>query len=291
LAALGQADGKDANTDPTGFLSALGPLLQRGFVPPGTSPKGGFDEAFCTEMQHNADECKRRENRMGPVGQQITGTTGQTGAFDDCSRLYSRFAGMCRMNVNQRPQIAKASLPKSASPPAAKPTTAATAPPPAPPKPACPAGTTPTKDGYCISAGQNYCGGGMACSSGMNCLSGGRCMYANGCFPGDIDIGDKCIPSGSVQCSPTTYCNPGEYCIDANTCGGGPPPTGPICGHGKRANAGFAYNPYTGGSYNPQRYKLCGTKLCDVRSECGNNTCVSPYHQTAVPRQGAGRVQ
>ncbi len=293
LAALGQAEGKDATADPTGFLSGLGALLQRGFAPPGTSPKGGFDAAFRAQMQHNADVCKQRENNMGPVGQQTTGTTGQTGAFDDCSRLYSRFAGMCRMNVNQRPQIAKASLPKAAAPPAASPppTNASSAPPPAPPKPACPPGTTPTKDGYCLSAGQNYCGGGMACSNGLTCRNAtGRCFYANGCYPDEVRFPNSCAPPGAVDCGDGKHCQPGEYCKGDGNCGGGPPATGPLCG-GVRATAGYLCVPDGSSSYNPRTSKLCSTAVCDVRDECGENTCLSPFHQTAVPRQGAGRAQ
>lgn len=42
LAALGQAGGKDPGIDPTDFLNALRPLLNKGFAPPGAGPKGGF---------------------------------------------------------------------------------------------------------------------------------------------------------------------------------------------------------------------------------------------------------
>ncbi len=293
LAALGQAEGKDASADPTAFLSALGALLQRGFTPPGTPAKGGFDAAFCTQMQNNADECKRRENRMGPIGQQVTGTTGQTGAFDDCSRLYSRFAGMCRMNVNQRPQIARASLPKGVAPPAAPtpPTNASSAPPPAPPKPACPAGMTPTKDGYCLGAGQTYCGGGMACGDGMTCQAEGRCSYASGCLPDRIKNprSGACIPAGYTTCANGGSCPPGEQCT-ATGCEGGDY-SGPDCG-GWRTRAGWVCHPFRANvAYDPRIWKLCGTATCDVRDECGNNACLSPYHQTAVPRQGAGRAR
>jgi len=138
LAALGQAEGKDAGTDPTAVLNGLGPLLTKGFAPPGAAPKGGFDQAFCAQMENNAQVCKTRWDKMvscpaNPqqpcLPQDNANMTGQAGAFGECYKLYSSFAGMCRMNVNQRPQIAKASLPKP-PPPAPKPA------PPAAPKPA-----------------------------------------------------------------------------------------------------------------------------------------------------------
>jgi hypothetical protein len=295
LAALGQAEGKDANVDPTGFLSGLGPLLQRGFNPPGASPKGGFDAAFCAQMQHNADVCKQRENNMGPVGQQVTGTTGQTGAFDDCSRLYGRFAGMCRMNVNQRPQIAKASLPRSAAPPPAaaapKPTTATSAPPPAPAKPACPAGTTANEDGYCLGAGQKYCGGGMTCSDGMRCGKAGHCITANGCDSGYVNINHFCIPAGDVPCDGGRYsCPAGESCNGHGGCHGGNYSGGPMCANGNRTRAGWVCLP-SGTSYDPSRFKMCGSTLCSIADDCGDNECLGSVHQTAVPRQGAGRAR
>jgi hypothetical protein len=149
LAALGHAEGKEARVDPTAFLSALGPLLNKGFAPPGAAPKGGFDQAFCAQMENNAQICKQRQDDMVscvPTGnaqqpcvqQGNTNTSGQAGAFGDCYMLYSRFAGMCRMNVNLRPQIAKASLPKPSPPPpkpsAPKPVTGGSQAPPAPPQ-------------------------------------------------------------------------------------------------------------------------------------------------------------
>ncbi|HEV3025004.1 MAG TPA: hypothetical protein VGX76_21165 [Pirellulales bacterium] len=33
-------------------------------------------------------------------------------------------------------------------------------------------------------------------------------------------------------------------------------------------------------------WKLCGTATCDSREECGNNECLSPYHQSAAIRPG-----
>ncbi|MFI5001217.1 MAG: hypothetical protein ACHQK9_15175 [Reyranellales bacterium] len=294
LAALGHAEGKDASADPTAFLSALGPLLQRGFNPPGTPPKGGFDAAFCAQMQRNADVCKQRENNMGPVGQQATGTTGQTGAFDDCSRLYSRFAGMCRMNVNQRPQIAAASAPKGASPPAAKPTAPqpqqqATAQPPTPAPPLCPGGMKPTKDGYCIGAGQNYCSGGMVCGDGMECYPGGRCFWASHCFPNEKHAGQGyCIPISDTECGEGNSCPPGTYCVSPGVCHGDPAAfSGPDCGSGRPSATGDVCGP-NGTNYNPRQLKVCGTTLCNVMAECGpNNTCVSPYRQTKAVHQGS----
>jgi hypothetical protein len=148
LAALGHAEGKDAGVDPTAFLNGLGPLLNKGFAPPGAAPKGGFAPAFCSQMQNNAQVCKQRQDNMVsciPTGnaqqpcvrQDNTNMSGQAGAFGDCYQLYSRFAGMCRMNVNLRPQIASASLPKP-PPPAPKP-----APPPQAPKPTTGASQAP----------------------------------------------------------------------------------------------------------------------------------------------------
>jgi hypothetical protein len=313
LAALGQAEGKDAGLDPTAFLNALGPLLNKGFAPPGAAPKGGFDAAFCAQMQHNADICKQRQDNMTscvPTGnsqqpcapQDNQNMNGQAGAFGECYALYGRYAAMCRMNVNQRPQIAAASAPKGAAPltakpPAPQPPKQATAqpPPPAPPKPACPAGTTPTKDGYCIGAGQNYCGGGMACSDGMECLtkgqSAGRCSPANGCLANEFSIGNgNCANNGSVVCpGGRTTCPAGAQCsADGQQCFGLAKGT-ERCG-GFVMQPGFRCAP-DGRSYDPRTTKVCGMQICNILTECGDNQCLSPIHQTAVPRQGAGQVQ
>jgi hypothetical protein len=129
LDALASLEGIDRNADPTAFLRGLTPVVQKGFAPPGTSPMGGFDAALCAQAERNAQICKQRQNNMGPIGQAGEGTSGQAGAFNDCYLLYNRFAGMCRMNVNQRPQVAAASAPKAVppakpAPPAPKPTAA-----------------------------------------------------------------------------------------------------------------------------------------------------------------------
>jgi hypothetical protein len=173
LAALAKAEGKDFNLDPTAFLGALGPLMNKGFVPAGTAPKGGFDSAFCAQAQRNADICKQRETNMGTAGQAIgQGTTGQVGAFDDCYRLYSRFAGMCRMNVNMRPQIQKASLPKPAAPPA----------PPPQPKPAAPAAAAqPQMSPQCQQLVSNYVSAAQA-NNGPGAVAGYNALKsAGGC--------------------------------------------------------------------------------------------------------------
>ncbi len=298
LAALGQAGGKDPGIDPTDFLNALRPLLNKGFAPPGAGPKGGFDQAFCAQMENNAQICKQRQDNMGPcvptgnsqqpcAPQNNTNMTGQAGAFGDCYALYSRFAGMCRMNVNQRPQIAAAAAPKGAAPPAAKPPTPA-----APSKPACLAGTKPTNDGYCVGSGQTYCGGGMTCGNGMECFPGGTCFYSNGCFPEDVHIGSACFPPGKVYCPNNVSCEPGGSCNAHGGCTyppGAEPPllTGPDCGGGRGpSKAGYLCAP-DGRAYNPATHKICGSTVCDIRAQCGNNACLSPFHQTKAMRQGS----
>jgi hypothetical protein len=133
LDALAQAAGATRDA----LAGALGPVLQRGFAPAGSAPKGGFSSAACAQMENNAQICKTRRDNMATCVPSAGDPTkcasvdnsaaaeGQSGAFNDCYKLYSRFAGMCRMNVNQRPQIVAASLPKPAPKPA----------PPQPPKP------------------------------------------------------------------------------------------------------------------------------------------------------------
>jgi hypothetical protein len=184
LAALGQAEGKDAAVDPTAFLNGLGPLLNKGFAPPGAAPKGGFDQAFCAQMQNNAQVCKQRQDNMVscvPTGnpqqpclpQDNTNMSGQAGAFGDCYKLYSSFAGMCRMNVNQRPQIAKASLPKPPPPPAPKP---------APPPQAQPqAPQQPQMSAQCQQLVSNYVSAAQA-NDGPRALAGYNALKnAGGC--------------------------------------------------------------------------------------------------------------
>lgn len=134
--ALRDALAQAAGAARSALATALGPVLQRGFAPAGAPPTGGFSAAFCQQMENNAQICKTRQNNMVsciPTGnaqqpcapQDNTSTSGQAGAFGDCYQLYSRFAGMCRMNVNQRPQIAAASAPRTSAPTAqpAKPAT------------------------------------------------------------------------------------------------------------------------------------------------------------------------
>ncbi len=181
LAALGQAEGKNADLDPTAFLNGLGPLLQRGFAPPGTAPTGGFNAraaAACAQLEDHAQICRTRENNMGPYGQTVAGTTGQTGAFDDCYRMYSQFAAMCRMMVKMQPQIAKASLPKAPlpKPPAAPPAKPA---PPVPPKVAAPA--QPQMSPQCQQLVSNYVSAAQA-NNGPAALAGYNALkQAGGC--------------------------------------------------------------------------------------------------------------
>lgn len=265
-------------------------------APPGVAPVDGkavaADPGFqrmCSEARTSFNACAVRRQNMMSMGSGSLGGTGQAGAFWECQKLYAGVLNMCTaIKVQKLPPVAVAA-PSNPVPPGAgqKPgdSSGRSAP---PSHSTCPPGTTLNKDGYCLRADQRYCGNGQMCSDGKVCTSGGRCFYANGCFPGDIRTatGD-CISAGSVDCGNGRYCNPGTYCLPGGGCGGGPPATGPSCSPGFRAPAGNLCTP-TGGTYDPREAKLCGTKVCDIRAECGQDKCLSPIHQTAASRPGGG---
>jgi len=198
LDALAQAAGAARSA----LATALGPVLQHGFAPAGAPPMGGFSAAFCQQMENNAQICKTRQNNMVsciPTGnaqqpcapQDNTSTSGQAGAFGDCYQLYSRFAGMCRMNVNQRPQIAAASAPRTSAP-TAQPAKPATPRPtvnpsaPASPKPTAnaappPAPAQPQMSPQCQQLVSNYVAAAQA-NDGTRALAGYNALKgAGGC--------------------------------------------------------------------------------------------------------------
>jgi len=198
LDALAQAAGAARSA----LATALGPVLQHGFAPAGAPSMGGFSAAFCQQMENNAQICKTRQNNMVsciPTGnaqqpcapQDNTSTSGQAGAFGDCYQLYSRFAGMCRMNVNQRPQIAAASAPRTSAP-TAQPAKPATPRPtvnpsaPASPKPTAnaappPAPAQPQMSPQCQQLVSNYVAAAQA-NDGTRALAGYNALKgAGGC--------------------------------------------------------------------------------------------------------------
>lgn len=208
--ALLDALARAAGAARSALATALGPLLQRGFAPPGAAPQGGFSAAFCAQMENNAQICKTRRDNMAtcvPAAGDPTqcapmdnsgASSGQSGAFNDCYQLYSRFAGMCRMNVNQRPQIAAASLPKSVPPAAKQP-----APPPKPnpnapqassappPKP-----TAPTMSPKCQQLVSDYVAASQA-NNGPKALAGYNALkQAGGC--GVLARVDKPMPAAGA---------------------------------------------------------------------------------------------
>lgn len=153
----------------------------------------------------------------------------------------------------------------------------------------CPSGMSPTGDGYCIAASQTYCGGGNMCADGMQCLPDARCAPANGCFPNEIAVGGgRCAYQGSVVCPcGGTVCPPGRQCsADGQQCLGAARGSG-SCG-GYPLMPGYACN--NGRSYNPATQKFCGLEVCNILAECGQNSCLSPYHQQAAARQTIVRV-
>lgn len=286
LAALERRIGTSTQQNATAFWAALDDLVISNFPPRGAPPVSAAGIAadpnfrrMCDQAAKFENQCRVNQGKMGAVGTTSTSTDLQAGDFNDCANVYGGVLKMCG-----RTTAAAATSPKVASVPAPKPT---------PPPPACPAGTKPTSDGYCISANQNYCGGGMMCGNGMDCLNGGRCFHANGCYPDQTKVGNKCFAAGKVYCSNGTYCEPGGSCNPAGgctyppgtepsftgpSCGGLPSPTGSLCGPGGRY-------------YNPMTSKLCGTKVCNIHDECGNNECLSPYRQTQAVRQGSGQAR
>ena len=151
----------------------------------------------------------------------------------------------------------------------------------------CVPDATLSSDGYCVAAGETYCGNGKVCRNGLACRQGDRCAYASGCYPDQVHIGNTCMPAGAVSCGNNRYCDPGQVCTSDGGCRGGSPNTGPVCSNGKRAQAGWICMP-DGGSYNPQTQKICGTAVCDIRDECGpTNNCLSGLRQTPAARPGA----
>jgi hypothetical protein len=86
----------------------------------------------------------------------------------------------------------------------------------------CPAGMRATRDGFCLAAGQTYCGSGTACSEGMECIAGGRCSPGNGCFPNQFRTSTGgCAYVGVTVCSGGTTCPASMRCsADGDQCFG-----------------------------------------------------------------------
>lgn len=80
----------------------------------------------------------------------------------------------------------------------------------------CPPGATASSDGYCVSSGRRYCGGGHSCDSGWVCINGGS----------------MCMPEGGVDCGQGHYCNPGMTCGDGRCVVANNSSSAPSCGVG-----------------------------------------------------------
>lgn len=76
---------------------------------------------------------------------------------------------------------------------------------------ACSPGTFPTRDGYCVPSGVNYCGGGRYCQSG-HCMADGRCCA----YTSHLTADGYCIPSGVNYCGGGRWCQTNTFCA----CGG-----------------------------------------------------------------------
>lgn len=163
----------------------------------------------------------------------------------------------------------------------------------------CPAGMTPTDDGYCIAAGQTYCGGGTMCANGLVCGTGeqaGRCVTANGCMPNEIEESDvkMCMPDNWSYCGSGGACPPGTQCAPGGCLNLSSSPM-VTCPNGARIPAG--YGCYSGGGYDPSHTKVCSPTggngpqwLCNIQTECGaeepgKSNCLMPWRQTAATPQ------
>lgn len=133
------------------------------------------------------------------------------------------------------------------------------------------------------------CGNGHYCPSGNACLIGGLCArevshppgatrLSNGgwCDPGFRESRTspgRCVPSDYIDCGPGA-CRPGTTCGADNTCIGGPPVTGPMCG-GFQCPADRACST-NNRCYDPVRYIDCGNgSICTKSAACEHPTgCV-----------------
>jgi hypothetical protein len=63
-----------------------------------------------------------------------------------------------------------------------------------------------------------------------------------------------------------------------------------MCGGHHPMIPGYICTPDGRRSYDPTHSKMCGTTVCNILAECGDNACLSPYRQTAAFREGSPPV-